>query len=286
MYISILLLFVTLSNIRASSNHTVDGKGRILGNLLCPNFCSSDTHLMWPTKRIRIRSNGCGPLCGGAITRSVLDFYGLVPFEKCCDEHDICYSSCQDGDTKEFCDNEFFNCMYNFCHVVSGFKRLTCESFKLVMYHAVDDLGYGLEYHRQRRSIATHFCPSYCRGDTVMKYPDSYNHSRKISNGCGPNLGRTMNDYLINRNLSHLIMCCSDHDYCYTSCNALTSKSHCDNKFLECLEDMCVFLDRTIKDDKTTNHCRTAASVMHYSVDHFGCFAYLTAKKTSKCQCY
>ncbi|ORX99444.1 hypothetical protein K493DRAFT_109986 [Basidiobolus meristosporus CBS 931.73] len=50
--------------------------------------------------------NGCGPAL----------ISGIVPnfdFKTCCDQHDICYGSC--NSTKTLCDNTFHSCMKNVC---------------------------------------------------------------------------------------------------------------------------------------------------------------------------
>lgn len=54
-------------------------------------------------------SDGCGSL-GIEISTEYLPIEQMT---KCCDNHDICYDTCNSG--KEVCDLEFKRCLYNYC---------------------------------------------------------------------------------------------------------------------------------------------------------------------------
>lgn len=54
-------------------------------------------------------SDGCGSL-GFEISNEYLPIEQMT---KCCDNHDICYDTCNSG--KEVCDLEFKRCLYNYC---------------------------------------------------------------------------------------------------------------------------------------------------------------------------
>lgn len=54
-------------------------------------------------------SDGCGSL-GFEISTEYLPIEQMT---KCCDNHDICYDTCNSG--KEVCDLEFKRCLYNYC---------------------------------------------------------------------------------------------------------------------------------------------------------------------------
>eukprot|EP01121_Diplochlamys_sp_Union-15-3_P021238 TRINITY_DN854_c0_g1_i1.p1 TRINITY_DN854_c0_g1~~TRINITY_DN854_c0_g1_i1.p1 ORF type:complete len:109 (+),score=6.54 TRINITY_DN854_c0_g1_i1:257-583(+) len=56
-------------------------------------------------------SNGCG-IPGF----SVKDEW---KFESCCDKHDHCYDTCDVRKTKEYCDNEFKECMNTLCKKIT-----------------------------------------------------------------------------------------------------------------------------------------------------------------------
>lgn len=55
------------------------------------------------------KSDGCGSV-GFEVASEYLP---LVEMTKCCDNHDICYDTCNSG--KESCDLEFKRCLYNYC---------------------------------------------------------------------------------------------------------------------------------------------------------------------------
>lgn len=54
-------------------------------------------------------ANGCGSL-GLQITS---DYLPVGDMTKCCDNHDICYDTCNNN--KEVCDMEFKRCLYKYC---------------------------------------------------------------------------------------------------------------------------------------------------------------------------
>lgn len=54
-------------------------------------------------------ADGCGSLGIGIAT----EYLPVTEMDNCCDEHDICYDTCNKD--KELCDIEFKRCLYNYC---------------------------------------------------------------------------------------------------------------------------------------------------------------------------
>jgi hypothetical protein len=71
--------------------------------------------------------------------------------------------------------------------------------------------------------------------------------------------------------------CCNQHDICYHSCN--TSKSDCDDRFDQCMKDVC-----DSEDDLEKIACRAQAELFYRAVMDLGCRAYLNNQEDG-CQC-
>lgn len=54
-------------------------------------------------------ANGCGSLGLGIPT----EYLPISEMSNCCDEHDICYDTCNSD--KELCDLDFKRCLYKYC---------------------------------------------------------------------------------------------------------------------------------------------------------------------------
>jgi hypothetical protein len=71
--------------------------------------------------------------------------------------------------------------------------------------------------------------------------------------------------------------CCNQHDICYHSCS--TSKSDCDDRFDQCMKDVC-----DSEDDLEKIACRAQAELFYQAVMDLGCRAYLNNQEAG-CQC-
>lgn len=83
-------------------NHTVAKK--------CAFICPGDND---PVPKNAHNASAYADGCGKPGLKVNIDF----PFESCCHQHDVCYSSCTKH--KNSCDFEFINCMNSTCNMVA-----------------------------------------------------------------------------------------------------------------------------------------------------------------------
>ncbi|KAJ8679955.1 hypothetical protein QAD02_015742 [Eretmocerus hayati] len=91
-----------------------------------------------PNRNHRPHSNGCGSL-GIEIDQEYLP---LEEMTKCCNEHDICYDTCNLD--KEKCDIEFKRCLYKYCegYQSTGLTIVnTCKAAAKVLFTGTTALG-------------------------------------------------------------------------------------------------------------------------------------------------
>ncbi|XP_074097772.1 phospholipase A2 group XII [Cotesia typhae] len=99
----------------------------------CPNGVTAK-----PDRNHVSQSNGCGSL-GIEINQEYLP---LSEMTKCCDEHDICYDTCNSD--KEKCDLEFKRCLYKYCdgYQITGTTIVnTCKAAAKMLYTGTTALG-------------------------------------------------------------------------------------------------------------------------------------------------
>lgn len=56
--------------------------------------------------------------CGSLGLKIDSDYLPVGEMKKCCDQHDICYDTCNND--KEVCDMEFKRCLYRYCDSYEG----------------------------------------------------------------------------------------------------------------------------------------------------------------------
>lgn len=104
-------------------------------------------------------SNGCG-VPGMSLTREQLG--SLTDMTKCCDEHDICYGTC--NKVKEMCDYDFKKCLYKVCAAVQDkvADSITqgCKSTAKLLYTATVTLG--CKFYKLAQEEAC-YCPPHTR---------------------------------------------------------------------------------------------------------------------------
>lgn len=72
------------------------------------------------------KPNGCG-------TKGMTIIKNFNPqFTPCCNNHDRCYGTC--GNSKEYCDNSFKNCMRNTCALFNVACRAAADSYYLAVH--------------------------------------------------------------------------------------------------------------------------------------------------------
>ena len=100
-------------------------------------------------------SNGCGATLG--LLKIKLNTTGYDGIEKCCDNHDICYSTC--NDQRSFCDERFKECMSKYCETnpgvrmeLDGRSQDICTSAADMIYLGVDTFGCPIYLEAQREA--------------------------------------------------------------------------------------------------------------------------------------
>jgi hypothetical protein len=75
---------------------------------------------------------GCGPVA--IDVTPILNYINESDITPCCDQHDVCYSSC--GPTETMCNNNFLNCTQNVCASqatnVAKCRAISCSFYYLV----------------------------------------------------------------------------------------------------------------------------------------------------------
>lgn len=103
----------------------------------CVYRCPGDS-IPKPDWNHKPQSNGCGSL-GIEINQEYLP---LAEMTKCCDQHDICYDTCNSD--KEKCDLEFKRCLYKYCdgYQNSGVTIVnTCKAAAKMLFTGTTALG-------------------------------------------------------------------------------------------------------------------------------------------------
>lgn len=110
--------------------------------VLCNGYLTCDSNVCYCTdneyivQNLRPSANGCGGESQHIATPPDWEF------ERVCNEHDYCYSSC--GFNKEYCDQDFGDGLVNQCLLnTHGVTREDCILVANTMYNAVTEFGYS-----------------------------------------------------------------------------------------------------------------------------------------------
>lgn len=107
---------------------------------------------------------------------------------------------------------------------------------------------------------------------------------RRQANGCGPELGPDVNQFIGYIRMDVLIKCCDHHDNCYDNCTS--NKRQCDDDFHQCLHDTCDSIERTgfefwIKIREWC--CKRLGDIMYQMTNLFGQGAFNRAREKKGC---
>ncbi|XP_044759420.1 group XIIA secretory phospholipase A2 isoform X2 [Coccinella septempunctata] len=128
----------------------------------CPNATPK------PNRHHQPQANGCGSL-GLSIPAEYLPISEMT---KCCNTHDICYSTC--NKQKELCDLEFKRCLYRYCdgytHTIGGIStEKACKGAAKMLYTGT--LTFGCKPYLDSQKEACYCPPSYgWKDDKRRKY--------------------------------------------------------------------------------------------------------------------
>nr|KAG5714742.1 hypothetical protein BaRGS_000230 [Batillaria attramentaria] len=75
--------------------------------------------------------------------------------------------------------------------------------------------------------------------------------------------------------------CCDEHDVCYDTCNL--TKEHCDDRFRDCLNDICKGIKKYVSTD-IYDGCKSTADLMYAGTMALGCKPYRDSQKNA-CYC-
>ncbi|KAF5286972.1 hypothetical protein FQR65_LT12370 [Abscondita terminalis] len=122
----------------------------------CIFKCPGDGVTPKPNRNHVAKADGCGAL-GLKIDSSSLP---IGEMSKCCNEHDICYDTCNSN--KEACDLDFKRCLYQYCETYKkniGEKMVTaCKGAAKILFTGTMALGCRAYLNAQKEAC---FCPSY-----------------------------------------------------------------------------------------------------------------------------
>ncbi|XP_075230549.1 phospholipase A2 group XII [Lycorma delicatula] len=132
------------------------------------NFADEDCVYKCPDGSSPVRNkyykptgNGCGPE-GAKVDPQYIPFEGIT---KCCNEHDICYGTCNKD--KEKCDLDFKRCLYSICDNLksktSDFIKTGCKLAAKGFFSATQTIG----------------CPSYKSAQETACYCSSSQKKKK-----------------------------------------------------------------------------------------------------------
>lgn len=127
-----------------------------------------------PTPGYIATFNGCGPE-GSWVTHLIPNRFGLADFTQCCNNHDVCYGTC--NDVKSTCDNTFGICLATACTIgYASFALLlpTCLEVAAIYYAAVALGGGGAFESAQDGACdccSTSTCPQSCAGSACGSLP-------------------------------------------------------------------------------------------------------------------
>ena len=100
-------------------------------------------------------ANGCEATLG--LLKIKLNTTGYEGIEKCCDTHDMCYSTC--NDPRKDCDDKFRDCMSKYCEAdpsvsmkLDGRTLDICSSAADMLYLGVDTFGCPSYLEAQREA--------------------------------------------------------------------------------------------------------------------------------------
>ncbi|TRY85757.1 hypothetical protein DNTS_031930 [Danionella cerebrum] len=104
------------------------------------------------------------------------------------------------------------------------------------------------------------------------------NYKPSPPNGCGsPLFGFQF------AGIPSMTRCCNAHDRCYDSCGV--EKTLCDERFQQCLENICTNLQTTLGLSQSVQACESAVTLLFDTVMHLGCKPYLDSQR-SACICH
>ncbi|XP_034246380.1 group XIIA secretory phospholipase A2 isoform X2 [Thrips palmi] len=118
-------------------------------HFICPNGMKP-----LPNRYHKPSSNGCGPV-GMEIPKDALPVSEMT---ECCNQHDICYDTCNND--KEKCDFDLRRCLYKICdnHAQTVGSALTtvCKSVSKTLFSGTITLGCKSYLDAQKEAC---FCP-------------------------------------------------------------------------------------------------------------------------------
>lgn len=100
----------------------------------CKYKCSNG-NMPTPISSYTPKPNGCGSF------GVKVDLLNYPDFTKCCNEHDICYSTCRKD--KAICDTVFHNCLYNICREQTFHTKKLAKEKSILQCEPTADLMYG-----------------------------------------------------------------------------------------------------------------------------------------------
>ncbi|KAK7592725.1 hypothetical protein V9T40_007477 [Parthenolecanium corni] len=99
------------------------------------------------------RSNGCG-----VAELRIPKYIPINRFEKCCDEHDICYATC--NEKQQFCDAKLKKCLYGICASLEKYLSVDflkgCKLVAKTMHTAVTAMGCKYYLDAQNEACICH----------------------------------------------------------------------------------------------------------------------------------
>ncbi|XP_018563840.1 group XIIA secretory phospholipase A2 [Anoplophora glabripennis] len=122
----------------------------------CVFKCPNGAHPK-PNKSHKPSADGCGSF-GLKVNTNYLPIGEMT---KCCDDHDICYDTCNSN--KELCDVEFKRCLYKYCDTykdtVAGSNIIkACKGTAKMLFTGTLTLGCRAYLDAQKKAC---WCPSY-----------------------------------------------------------------------------------------------------------------------------
>lgn len=107
--------------------------------------------------------------------------------ENCCNDHDICYDTCNKD--KELCDLDFKRCLYNYCEThekttVGSIVAKGCKAGAKMLFTGTMTLGCRSYLDAQERSC---FCPPPKYDSKNGKYGNNGKYDNKNGNYDGKN---------------------------------------------------------------------------------------------------
>lgn len=130
-----------------------------------------------PNRYYQPSANGCGSLGLNINT----EYLPAVEMENCCNEHDICYDTCNKD--KELCDIEFKRCLYNYCDThektaVGSIVAKSCKAAAKMLFTGTITLGCKSYLDTQERAC---YCapPSGSSSSTSSSKSDQKNGYKK-----------------------------------------------------------------------------------------------------------